>query len=60
MKLYPIFSRRIVCELEKLGFQVVQIGPNRKFPELSVYYFEETQALRNAAQQLFQKEQKNF
>ena len=57
MTLYPIFSRRIVRELEKMGFKVVQIGPNRKFPNLRVYYFEETAEFRNAAQMLFQKEQ---
>jgi hypothetical protein len=56
MKLYPIFSRRIARELEKMGFQVKRIAPNRQHPELLVYYFEETVALRNAAQTLFQKE----
>lgn len=56
MKLYPIFSRRIARELEKMGFQVKRIAPNRQHPKLLVYYFEETVALRNAAQTLFQKE----
>lgn len=55
MKLFPIFSRRIVVELEKLGFQVKQIAPNRKHSELNVYYFEETVEFRNAIQKLFQK-----
>ena len=55
MKLFPIFSRRIVRELEKQGFSVVKIAPNRNHPELSVYYFKETVALRNAAQQLISK-----
>ena len=55
MKLYPIFSRRIMRALEKMGFQVKQIAPNRQHPELLVYYFEETVALHNAVQQLFQK-----
>ena len=56
MTLFPVFSRRIVCELEKLGFNVVKIAPNRQHPNLNVYYFEETVSLRNAAQQLIQKE----
>ena len=56
MKLYPIFSRRIARELEKMGFQVKRIAPNRQHPELLVYYFEETVALHNAAQTLFKKE----
>jgi len=57
MKLYPIFSRRIVRALEKQGFQVKKIAPNKKHPELLVYYFEETVELHNAAQQLFQQDQ---
>lgn len=55
MTLFPVFSRRIVCELEKLGFNVVKIAPNRQHPNLNVYYFEETVSLRNAAQQLIQQ-----
>ncbi len=52
MKLYAIFSRRIVVELEKLGFKVIKMGPNRHKPGFSVYYFEETPELRQAAQRL--------
>lgn len=58
MKLYPIFSRRIVRELEKRGFFAVKIAPNRRFPELQVYYFEETPELRKTAQMLFQTSNK--
>lgn len=57
MTLYPIFSRRIVRELEKQGFQVKKMAPNRQRPNLWVYYFEETPEFHNAAQKLFQKEQ---
>ena len=55
MNLYPIFSRRIVIELEKRGFKVIKIAPNRKKPPLKVYYFEETAELRQAAQELISK-----
>ena len=55
MELYAIFSRRIVVELEKRGFKVVKIGPNRKKPGFKVYYFEETPELRQAAQELISK-----
>jgi len=55
MKLYPIFTRRIVLALEKLGFKVVKIAPNRTNPNLNVYYFEETPELRQAAQKLISK-----
>ena len=58
MRLYPVFSRRIMIELEKQGFQVKQIAPNRHKPEYRVYYFEETVEFRNAIQQLMlQKKQ---
>ena len=30
MKLYPVFSRRIVTALEKLGYQVINIAPKKK------------------------------
>lgn len=55
MTLFPVFSRRIVSELEKLGFKVVNIAPNRKLPGFKVYYFEETVELRNAVQKLIQR-----
>lgn len=51
MKLYPIFSRRIVYKLEKAGFKVVKIEKNYKHPELNVYYFEETVELREKARE---------
>lgn len=54
MKLFPIFSRKIALELEKQGFKIEKIAPNRHHTNLQVYYFKETAALRNAAQQLIQ------
>lgn len=55
MTLFPIFSRRIAYELERLGFKLIHMAPNRHKPELIVYYFEDTVALHNAAQQLINK-----
>lgn len=55
MKLYPIFSRRIAYELEKMGFKLIKMAPNRHNSNLQVYYFEDTVALHNAAQSLIQK-----
>jgi len=54
MTLYPIFSRRIAYILERQGFKLINIAPNRKHQGFKVYYFEETTALRNAAAQLIQ------
>ncbi len=52
MTLFPVFSRRIVRELEKRGFTVLQMAPNRKYPNLMVYYFEETPELRKTVTEL--------
>lgn len=52
MTLYPIFSRRIVRELEKRGFNVVKMAPNKKYANLIVYYFEETPELRKIVAEL--------
>ena len=56
MKLYAIFSRRIVLELEKMGFKVIKIAPNKYKQDLNVYYFEETLELRQAAQKLIREQ----
>lgn len=48
MTLFPVFSRRVMRQLEFQGFEVVKIAPNNKFADKSVYYFEETAALRKA------------
>jgi len=48
MTLYPVFSRKLTRKLEKKGFLVVKIAPNRQYPEKMVYYFEETPELRQA------------
>jgi len=56
MNLFPIFSRRIAYELEKRGFNIIRIAPNRNNPTLSVYYFEETAEFHKAAQELIRKE----
>lgn len=52
MTLFPVFSRRITRALEKRGFVVVQMAPNKKYPNLMVYYFEETPELRQAVTEL--------
>ena len=48
MNLYPIFMRRVAFRLEKMGFKVVKIQPNKKKPEYNVYYFEDTIELHRA------------
>ena len=52
MTLMPIFSRRIMIELENQGFDVIKTAPNEKYKGKTVYYFEETGALRRALKAL--------
>lgn len=52
MTLFPVFSRRVVRQLERRGFTVVKMLPNYKYPDKMVYYFEETPALRQAVVEL--------
>ena len=55
MRLYPVFTRKLVIALEAKGFKVIHMEPNRNKPTLMVYYFEETPALREAVQLLKSK-----
>lgn len=52
MTLMPIFSRRIMIALENQGFEVIKTAPNEKYKGKTVYYFEETGALRRALKAL--------
>lgn len=55
MTLFPVFSRKLTRKLESLGFMVVKMAPNKKYPNLMVYYFEETPELRRAVVELTAK-----
>lgn len=55
MKLYPIFSKRLAYQLERIGFKLITMAPNRQNLELQVYYFEDTVELHHAVQKLIQK-----
>ncbi len=52
MNLFPVFSRHLMRQLERKGFIVVKMAPNTKFPDKTVYYFEETPQLRQAVNEL--------
>lgn len=52
MSLFPVFSRRLTRELEKRGFKVIKMAPNKNYPQYVVYYFEETPELRQAVIEL--------
>jgi len=59
MLLFPVFSRHLMRQLEKSGFQVVKIAPNYLHKGKTVYYFEETPELRQLANELIAKRREN-
>lgn len=52
MALYPIFMNTLAFKLERLGFKVIKITPNKKKPTYNVYWFEDTLELHNALHDL--------
>lgn len=59
MKLFPVFSRHLMRQLVKSGFNIVKTMPNYKYPEKTVYYFEETPELRHLTDELIFKRRNN-
>jgi hypothetical protein len=48
MTLYPIFMNTLAFRLERMGFKVIKITPNKKKPQFNVYWFEDTLELHDA------------
>jgi len=48
MSYYIVYSKKVARELERLGFVVVMVEPNTKYPDRAVYKFEDTAELRKA------------
>ena len=59
MLLFPVFSRHLMRQQKKSGFQVVKIAPNYLHKGKTVYYFEETPELRQLANKLIAKRREN-
>lgn len=55
MILYPIFMNTIAFKLERMGFKVIRIAPNKKKPQFNVYFFEDTIALHEALHKILDK-----
>lgn len=53
--LYTIFSRKVANELEKQGFRIVKMYPNKLNKKYLVYYFEDSVAFRDALRPLITK-----
>lgn len=53
--LYPIFMDTLAYKLERMGFKVVKIAPNKKKPQFNVYFFEDTIELHDAIHKLLDK-----
>lgn len=53
--LYPVFMNTLAFKLERAGFKVIKIAPNKKKPQFNVYFFEDTLKLHEAIHQLLDK-----
>lgn len=53
--LYPIHMRWVAFELEKRGFKIIKIEPNKKHPQFNVYYFIDDLNLHTALIEITQK-----
>lgn len=60
MTLYPIFTRAIAFRLERKGFKIIKIQPNKKNPTISVYYFEDTIELHEALLEVVQRRNRQY
>ena len=48
MSYYIVYSKKVTRKLEKMGFVVIAVEPNIKYPDRAVYKFEDTAELRKA------------
>lgn len=55
MLYYVVYSKKVANKLEHMGFKVLKVEPNRKYPEKAVYLFEDTADLRAAILPLINK-----
>ena len=55
MAVYAIFMQWVAFQLEKRGFRIIKMRPNRNKPEFNIYYFEDTPALHQALLEITQK-----
>lgn len=47
MNLYPIFKREFAMKLREMGNPIMDAATNKKNPNFVVFYFEETNKLKN-------------
>ena len=52
MKKFVVYSQRIATQLKQRGFYIIDTGINTKNPKYTVFYFEDTEELRKAVQEL--------
>jgi len=52
---YPVHMRWVAFALEKRGFPIMKIMPNKKKPEFNVYFFEDTLDFHKALIEVSQK-----
>lgn len=47
-RLYSIYMPHLAAELRAMGFKLVKTTPNYKKPQFDIFWFEDTEELRNS------------
>lgn len=55
MKEFRIFKRQLALDLRRAVFKIVRVEPNEMKPYFDTYYFEDTEAFRQALANLTKK-----
>lgn len=50
--IYPCFSKMKAIKLRERGFQIIKTEVNRRFPKYDVFYFENTEELKKALEEI--------
>lgn len=48
MNKFAVFSQKVAIKLKEQGFEIIDTGINTKNPKYTVFYFENTNELRDA------------
>jgi len=54
---YTVCSLWLANELERNGFECIGTGTNQKKPEFNVFYFKDTEELRNKVEEITRRNQ---
>ena len=54
-----IYSKNLAYTLRQMGFKIIDVGINEKYPQFDTYIFENTEELNQAVSKLTKEKEKN-